>query len=721
MSENFIPKAKTKIEIANRTFEFETGKVARQANGAVTVQCGETLVFASACMSSSPMDVDFLPLRVDYQEKFSSAGKTLGGFLKREGRPTEQNILTSRLIDRPMRPMFPDGFFYDTQLLAYVWSYDGHNSPDVLGICAAGLALHLSDIPFPKAVAGVRVGRIDGNYIINPTTEEQKLSDLDLLLAGTEDGILMIEGFCDYLSEDEVLESVLFGHSAIKKLCAHFDELRELAGKPKIEFTPQLPSSELNAKIEELFKAPLQNALKIAKKGEREEAQSAISKEALEKLENPEDDAYSARYINLAIKKLSSKLMRDNVLKEGVRIDGRGPKDIRPITIEQSFLPRTHGSSLFTRGETQAVAVCTLGNQTMAQRYETLHEEGARSFYLQYSFPPFSVGEVGRVGPPSRREIGHGMLAERALAASIPNQDVFPYVIRLESNITESNGSSSMASVCGGCLSLMDAGVPVKTPISGIAMGLILEGSNYMVLSDILGAEDALGDMDLKIAGDEKAITAFQMDIKVEGITAEILSAALQQAKEGRIHILGKMLEVCPESRNELSVYAPKIRTLKIHPSKIGIVIGPGGKQIREITDSTGAEVNIDDTVSEDYAVVSLSSTDAEAINKAEKWVINLTSDVEIGKVYQGKIVSVVAFGVFVEIFSKQGLCHISELEHSRIDDIFKSDFKEGQTIEVKVLDINDRGQIRLSRKVLLPKKEKPVKSDEKAEAEASS
>lgn len=707
MSEKHLPSTKTKLEVAGRTFEFETGKVARQANGSVTIQSGETLVFASACMSAHPMEVDFLPLRVDYQEKFSAAGKTLGGFLKREGRPTEPNVLTSRLIDRPLRPMFPEGFFYDTQLLAYVWSYDGQNAPDALGICAAGLALHLSDIPFPKAVAGVRVGRIAGNYIINPTIDEQKESDLDLLLAGTEDAILMIEGFCDFLSEDEVIESVLFGHKAIKALCQHFDELREKAGKPKVEFTPLLPSKELTAKIEELFTNPITEALAISTKLEREEAQNAISKRALDELENSEDSEYSARYIKMAIKKLSSNLMRKKVLKEKVRIDGRSTTEIRPITVEQSFLPRTHGSSLFTRGETQAVAVCTLGNQTMGQRFETLTGEGARSFYLQYSFPPFSVGEVGRVGPPARREVGHGMLAERALAAAVPSQDLFPYVIRLESNITESNGSSSMASVCGGCLSLMDAGVPIKAPISGIAMGLILEGSDYMILSDILGAEDALGDMDLKIAGSREAITAFQMDIKVEGITPEILKAALAQAKDGRVHILNKMLEACPKARTELSVYAPKIRTIRIHPSKIGIVIGPGGKQIREITDTTGAEVNIDDSVSDEYAIVSLSSVDAKAIDDAEKWVVNLTSDVEIGKTYQGKIVSVVAFGVFVEIFSKQGLCHISELDHGRIDDMFNSDFKEGQMIEVKVLDINDRGQIRLSRKILLPKAER--------------
>lgn len=696
-------KTEISFEVAGKTYTFETGRIARQANGSVCVSCGDTMLFSSACGSKEPVEnASFFPLRVDYQEKFSGAGKTLGGFLKREGRPTENHILTSRLIDRPLRPLFPEGFYHEVQLLTYAWSYDGENAPDVMGITASALALHLSDIPFPKALAAVRVGLIDGAFIINPTIAEQATSTLDLILAGTSDALLMIEGYSDFLSEEQMIEAVELGHGAIKTFCSHMDALRAKVGKEKMPFTPDLPSEAVHKALKELVATELSEALLIPAKAERQEVIDAIAAKAYESLED-DSEAFSRRYLSMAFKSLQAELMRGRILAEGVRIDGRSTTDIRPITVDQHPLPRAHGSSLFTRGETQTLAVCTLGSDDMAQRFETIEEDGTHRFYLQYSFPPFSVGEVGRAGPASRREIGHGKLAERALAASIPSREEFPYVIRLESNITESNGSSSQASVCGGCLAMMDAGVPIKRPVAGIAMGLILEGTDYAIISDILGAEDALGDMDLKIAGDKEGITAFQMDIKIEGITSDILRAALAQAKSGRSHILDEMLKSCPSSREDLSEHAPRIRTLKIKQSKVGIVIGPGGKQIREITETTGVEVNIDDSYSDDLAIVSLSSVDSKAMDRAEKWVSDLTSDVEVGEVYTGKIASIVEFGLFVEIFSKQGLCHISELSMERIENMEDTDFKEGAEITVKVLDVTDQGKIRLSHRATLP------------------
>jgi len=696
-------KTEISFEVAGKTYTFETGRIARQANGAACVTCEDTVVFSSACGTKEAMpDAAFFPLRVDYQEKFSAAGKTLGGFLKREGRPTENHILTSRLIDRPLRPLFPEGFYNDVQILTYVWSYDGINAPDVMGITASALALHISDIPFPKALAGVRVGLIDSEFIVNPTLEEQERSKLDLVLAGTHDAILMIEGFCDFLTEDQMIEAVEKGHAAIRIFCENMDAMRAKVGKEKMSFTPDLPSEEVKASVKELAAAELTEALKIAGKAERQEAIDAISAKVYAELEDSAE-GFTRRYLAQAFKALQADLMRGRILAEGSRIDGRKTTDIRPITIDQHILPRAHGTSLFTRGETQTLAVCTLGSDNMAQRFETIAEDGARRFYLQYSFPPFSVGEVGRAGPASRREVGHGKLAERALERCIPEREAFPYVIRLESNITESNGSSSMASVCGGCLSMMDAGVPIERPVAGIAMGLILEGTDYAILSDILGAEDALGDMDLKVAGDANGITAFQMDIKIEGITSDILRAALEQAKAGRTHILGEMLKACPISRDDLSEHAPRIRSLKIKQNKVGIVIGPGGKQIKEIQERTGVEVNIDDTYSAELAMVSLSGLDSEAMDRAERWIIDLTSDVEIGETYTGKIVSIVEFGCFVEIFSKQGLCHISELSLERIEKMEDTDFKEGQELRVKVIDVSDQGKIRLSHRVTLP------------------
>lgn len=691
-----IKEQKTHVSIAGKDIVFATGKIARQADGAVMLTCGETMVLSTVCSAPSPAEVDFLPLRVDYIEKFSSAGKTLGGFIKREGKPSERETLICRLIDRPIRPMFEDGFFDEVQIVSMVLSYDGVHATDPLAICSASAALAISSVPLIKPIGAVRVGMIGGEFVINPTVEEQKESSLDLMLAGTEDAILMIEGFCDFLTEEQIIEAIEDGHAAIKKICQCIAEWAAVVGKPKNRETLRVLPEELLSKTDALMKAPLATALRITAKAEREAALKVIH-ETVEKALLPEgqDPLFPATQVKQAIKKIESHYMRHMILKEKKRCDGRGCEDIRPIFIDMNPLPRTHGSAIFTRGETQAIAVCTLGPESMGQRYEDLDSEGARKFYLQYAFPPYSVGEVGRMGAPGRREVGHGKLAERALAATLPSQEDFGYTIRLESNITESNGSSSMASVCGGCLALMTAGVPIKRPIAGIAMGLILEKDSFAILSDILGIEDALGDMDFKVTGDAKGVTAFQMDIKIEGINHKIMSSALMQAKQGRLHILNKMLEACPTVASKLSDYAPKISTMAIKPSKIGIVIGPGGKQIRAIIEETGVQVDINDD-----GIVSFSSHDADAIERAKQIVHNLTAEVEVGKTYTGKVSGIKDFGMFVSIFSKEGLLHISEISHQRIENI-RDHYKEGDIIDVKVLEINDRGQMRLSHKAL--------------------
>ncbi|MCB1083542.1 MAG: polyribonucleotide nucleotidyltransferase, partial [Simkania sp.] len=554
-----------------------------------------------------------------------------------------------------------------------------------------------SEIPFIKPIGAVRVGMIEGNFVVNPTVEEMKSSVLDLVLAGTEDAILMIEGYCDFLSEDEVMEAIATGHEAIKSICHTLSDFQKLVGKEKNREDLRFLPEGLMEEVDNIMKAPLQEAIRIVEKKAREEAVHAIREKAKEALLPKENPKYKEFEVYMAMKKVTAHYMRQMILKEKKRCDGRGTADVRQIWVEMDPLPRTHGSVLFTRGETQSIAVCTLGGESMGQRFETLDEaDGLKNFYLQYSFPPYSVGEVGRMGPPGRREVGHGKLAERSLEATIPKKDDFPYTIRLESNITESNGSSSMASVCGCCLAMMGAGVPIKRPIAGIAMGLILEKENYAILSDILGMEDALGDMDFKIAGDEKGISAFQLDIKVEGINPQIMKVALAQAKEGRIHILKKMLEACPKSYEKLSQYAPRIETIKIKPSQIGTVIGPGGKQIRAIVEETGVDILIDDD-----GYVSIASTSAEGMERAREIIHNLTAEAEIGKVYKGKVVTIKDFGLFVAFLNVQGLCHISEIAHERIENIYDH-YKEGDPIEVKVLDIDKNGKIRLSRKATL-------------------
>ena len=697
LKQNTLESKSVTVSIGGREITFESGKIARQAGGSVMVRAGDTMLLATACMGAPLDEVDFLPLRVDYQEKFSSVGKTLGGFIKREGRPTEKEILTCRLIDRPIRPMFEDGYYNDTQVITTVLSYDGIHQTEPLAICAASAALVISEIPFIKPIGAVRVGMVEGNFIVNPTVEEMNSSVLDLVLAGTEDAILMIEGYCDFLTEDQVMDAIETGHEAIKTICQTLSDFQKVVGKEKNRDDLRFLAEGLMEDVDNIMKAPLQDAIRMTEKQIREESLSAIREKVKETLLPEEAPKYKDFEVSMAMKKVTAHHMRQMILSEKKRCDGRGTADIRQIWVEMDPLPRTHGSVLFTRGETQSIAVCTLGGESMGQRYETLDEaDGLRNFYLQYTFPPYSVGEVGRMGPPGRREVGHGKLAERSLTATIPSKDDFPYTIRLESNITESNGSSSMASVCGGCLAMMGAGVPIKRPIAGIAMGLILEKENYAILSDILGMEDALGDMDFKIAGDEKGITAFQLDIKVEGINPQIMKVALAQAKEGRIHILKKMLDACPKSNENLSKYAPRIETIKVKPSQIGTIIGPGGKQIRAIVEETGVDINIDDD-----GYVSIASTSANGMKRARQIIHDLTAEAEIGKTYKGKVVTIKDFGLFVAFLNVQGLCHISEIAHERIENIYDH-YKEGDEIEVKVLEIDRNGKIRLSRKATL-------------------
>jgi len=682
------------VEVGGHALSFETGKIARQANGSVLVHQGETVVFCAACASPAPAEaVDFLPLRVDYQENFSAAGKTLGGFIKRQGRPTEREVLVSRLIDRPLRPLFENGYYNEVQLLAYVWSYDGVHSPEPLAICAASAALCISDIPLKKPVAGVRVGLVGGQFIVNPTLQQQKNSKLDLFLAGTKDAILMIEGYCDFLTEEQVIAAIEFGHLSIRDICKAIAEWQEELGKPKNRATLRVTPATVIQAVEIIAGPLVEEALRIPEKTKREEALSSVDIQVKASLEEKEQGLEKEK-IAAVLKEVRAKYMRKMIVEENMRSDGRKPHEIRLIDIEISVLPRTHGSALFTRGETQSLAVCTLGGESMAQRFEDLEGERSNAFYLHYFFPPFSVGEVGRIGAPGRREVGHGKLAERALMAVLPGKEDFPYSIRVESNITESNGSSSMASVCGGCLALMDAGVPIARPIAGIAMGLILEEGRYTILSDILGMEDALGDMDFKVAGDSQGITALQMDIKIEGITTEILVAALAQAKVGRIHILNKMLDICPSYRAHLSAYAPRMETVRIKPSKIAAVIGRGGEQIRSIIEQTGVEIDI-----QDDGTVTLAAASLANIEKAKAIINELTAEVEIGRVYRGKIKSVVPFGVFVEILpGKEGLCHISEFDQGHIATM-EEHAKVGDMIDVLLMDINQRGQLKLSRK----------------------
>lgn len=679
---------------------FNTGILAKQADGAVAVSCGETIVFASAVASKKVVEgQDFFPLTVDYREKHYSAGKIPGGFIKREGRPSDKEILTSRLADRPIRPLFPDDFVNEVQVIIYVLSADREHQPDVMAINAASAALIISGIPFKGPVGAVRVGRINGQWKINPYFQEMEHSDIDLVVAGTKKAVTMIEGQAKNLTEDEMIEAVEFAHANIIKLCEVQEALKEACGKPLMSYEPKLSDKELEKVIRERFFADIEQLKDVHEKKAREQAKDTLITTITSQLQEQFPD--TIKLVSEIVDNLDAEVVRSRILNEGKRADGRGLKDIRPIDIMIGILPRAHGSALFTRGQTQSLGIVTLGTVADSQRIDSIDliEESYKRFMLHYYFPPFSVGEVGRVGGVGRREIGHGMLAERALEYAIPDEGVFPYTIRVVSEILESNGSSSMATVCSGSLALFNAGVPMKAPVAGIAMGLVLEGDRYAILSDIQGIEDHLGDMDFKVAGTATGITAFQMDIKIEGITTEIMRKALEQAKEGRLYILEKMNEVISEPAKELSPHAPKIAVMKIEIEKIGEVIGPGGRVIKKIIEESGADINI-----EPDGTIFISASEQDAIDKAQLSIKGLVEEVEVGAIYKGIVKRITDFGAFVEILpGKQGLVHISKLDHSRVEKV-KDILNEGDEVLVKVIGIDEQGRINLSRKDAMKK-----------------
>ncbi len=684
------------IPLGSNTLTLEWGKLAKQANGSAYVRYGDSVVLATACTAEPREGIDFFPLTVDYREYNYAAGKIPGGFFKREGRPTEREILTSRLIDRPVRPLFPEGFKDDTQVIAMVLSADSDHSPDIIGVVAGAAALYLSDIPFMNPVGAVRVGLVGGRFITNPTYEEMKTSLLNLVVAGTEEAIVMVEAAASEVSEATILEAIEHAHAEIRKIVHAERELFGRLGIQKREFTAPQSDQALTKEVSEKVKAALREAMDTSKRSklESEREIQALRKQLLEGY--PSDDEEKIKAAGHAFDSLYERLFRDDVLLSRRRPDGRAFDQVRPIFCEVGMLPRTHGSALFTRGETQALVTATLGTAEDMQRLDVLEGEAFKRFMLHYNFPPFSVGEVGFLRGPGRREIGHGNLAERSLLAVTPGEDKFPYTIRVVSDILESNGSSSMATVCGGCLALMDAGVPLSAPVAGIAMGLVKEGDRYAILTDIAGAEDHYGDMDFKVAGTKTGITALQMDIKISGVTSQIMAEALEQARVGRLHVLDKMLAVLPEPRTAISSYAPHIFTIRINPQKIGELIGPGGKVIRGIVEQSGAKIDV-----EDDGKVNIAATDQAAADKAIKMVKDLLAEAEIGKTYLGKVVRLADFGAFVEIFpGTDGLLHISEVAEHRIQDIRK-ELKEGDQLLVKVISI-DGNKIRLSRKAVL-------------------
>ncbi|HXG37457.1 MAG TPA: polyribonucleotide nucleotidyltransferase [Bacteroidota bacterium] len=687
------------LELGGKRFSFETGRFARQADGAVMVRYADTMVLATVVSAREAKEgQDFFPLQVEYREKTSAAGKIPGGFFKREGRPTEKEILSSRLIDRPIRPMFPKTYRNETQVLVTVYSSDTQHDGDILGACAASAALMVSDVPFDGPIAEVRIGRIDGRFVINPTYSELEKSDMDVTLAGTVDSIVMVEGEAREISEADLIAALKFGHDAIKVLCEAQVELARMVNKPKREIVvPEVPP-EMIADVKALAADRIKElARTVLTKDQRSEATKNVYDEVQQALKEkyPEKELIIAKILH----DLEYEAMRTTILTENKRLDGRGLTDIRPITIEIGLLPRTHGSALFTRGETQSLTTTTLGTKLDEQLIDgLLPVETTKRFMLHYNFPPFSVGEVGRLGGPGRREIGHGNLAERALKNLIPDEKDFPYTIRVVSDILESNGSSSMATVCAGSLSLFDAGVPLQRAVAGIAMGLVKEGERVAILSDILGNEDHLGDMDFKVAGTDRGITAFQMDIKIKGISFEIMERALQQAKEGRLQILDIMNRAIDRPRSEISRYAPRLQTIKIPVDMIGALIGPGGKNIRQLVKDSGAEINV-----EDDGTVTVAAVEKESAEKALNAIRRLAEVPEVGKVYQATVKKIMEFGAFVEILpGKEGLVHISQLDVNRVGKV-EDIVKVGDTIEVKLMKIDDEGRLNLSRKALLP------------------
>ncbi len=688
-------KKTVSIEWGGQTLTLETGQVARQADGAVMATLGETVVLCAVTAAKSVKEgQDFFPLTVHYQEKFSAAGRIPGGFFKRERGATEKETLTSRLIDRPIRPLFPEGFYNEINVICQVLSYDGENEPDILAMVAASAALTISGVPFMGPIGAARVGYVDGDYVLNPTNEQVAEGDLDLVVAATGNAVMMVESEAKELSEEVMLGAVQFAHKACKQVVNAIIDLAEQAAKDPWEMAEQADLSAAKDKLKKLIGKDIAAAYKVTDKSKR----SNLLNEARAKGKaafadaTPQDQMAAGKLM----KKLEAEIVRGAILKDGKRIDGRTTTQIRPIEAMVHFLPRAHGSALFTRGETQSICTTTLGTKDAEQMIDGLDGLSYSNFMLHYNFPPYSVGEVGRFGAPGRREVGHGKLAWRALHPVLPSKDEFPYTIRVLSDITESNGSSSMATVCGGSLSMMDAGVPLKRPVSGIAMGLILEGKDFAILSDILGDEDHLGDMDFKVAGTSEGITTMQMDIKVAGITDEIMRVALAQAKEGRAHILGEMAKALGETRTELSAHAPRIETMQIDKSKIRDVIGTGGKVIREIVATTGAKVDIDDE-----GVIKVSSSDVSQIEAAMNWIKGIVEEAEVGKIYNGKVVNLVDFGAFVNFMGgKDGLVHVSEIKNERVEKV--SDvLSEGQEVKVKVLEIDQRGKVRLSMRVV--------------------
>lgn len=691
-----MPAVTMKINFGKNELILENGQIAKQANGSVIVQYGGTVVLVTACMSKKLKEgQDFFPLTVEYQEKTYAAGRIPGGFFKREGRPSESEILTARLIDRPIRPLFPKGFLNEVQIIAIVLSSDGENDPDILAVNGASIALHISDIPFNGPIACCRVAHLDGKFILNPTYPELESADLDVVVAIKEGGVIMLESKAKEVSEEIYLEAVKFGYENLQNIIVLQDDFRKQVGKYKAEVQLKETNAQLLKDIEEFSSKKLREIYAISNKDDREEQIDLLSKELETRFVNEE---CSAGDVKSALVEVERKQVRSKILQDNVRIDARGFKEIRHISCEVSVLPRTHGSSLFTRGQTQSLAVTTLGTGEDEQLIEALEGQKYKTFMLHYSFPPFSVGETAPVRGPGRREIGHGALAEKSLLAVMPAKEKFPYTIRVVSEILESNGSSSMATVCAATLSLMDAGVPIKDAVSGIALGLIKEAEKEVILSDIAGLEDHFGDMDFKVAGTKNGITAVQLDLKIDGIKLDLLSRCLSQSKEGRIFILEKMQEALTAPRNELSSFAPRIDIIKVNPEKIGALIGPGGKTIKKIIATTGANIDIQDDGS-----IFVSSTDASKSQDAIKMIRGITDEIEVNRVYIGKVKRIMAFGAFCEIApGKEGLVHISELSDTFVKDV-ESVVKIGDVIKVKVIGIDELGRINLSRKQVSP------------------
>jgi polyribonucleotide nucleotidyltransferase len=683
-------------KVGGKTLTIQTGKVAKQASGSVVVQYGDTIVLVTVVSAKDERDVGFLPLTVEYQEKIYAAGRIPGNYFRREiGRPSEKETLTARLIDRPIRPLFPKGYRYETQVIATVLSMDQENDPDTLAMIGASTALELSDVPFAGPIAAVRVGRIDGEFVANPTIDQWDQMDLNIIVAGSKTGVVMVEGGANIVNEADMLEAIFFGHQTIQPIIAIQEELKASNGKAKREFALPEPDAELAARLE----ADAYDALREATLVPDKMARYAAIREAKAKVKDAlgEDDADRLKAAGEILGDIQKKICRDLILKEGRRIDGRAFDEVRPITCETGILPRPHGSALFTRGETQVLGVLTLGSGRDEQRVETLSGEEMRPFMLHYNFPPYSVGEVKRIGGPSRRDIGHGGLSTRAIERVLPDKEDFDYTIRLVSEVFESNGSSSMGTVCSGILALMDGGVPIKAPVAGIAMGLVQEGDQVVVLTDILGDEDHTGDMDFKVAGTAEGITALQMDIKIHELSRDILSSALEQARAGRLHILDRMLSALKAPRKEISQYAPSIVTVTVNPDKIREIIGPGGKMIRAIQSETNTSIEV-----EDSGLVKIAATRKEDGDAALKWINELTMEPEVGATYDGVVVKVMDFGAFVRLMpGTDGLVHISQLARERVTKV--SDVvKEGDTLRVKVLEINRDGKIRLSHKAVL-------------------